>query len=235
MSFIRSFTTICSAPRPPGGGLQHWAMRALSASISLTDMVVSVPFDCPRTLLGAGSSDGSTGAGSSVASGILLSSAAIRSVLKSGFLVTFGAGFFGLASACFGLAGFSSFLASTLGAGFGVSALSSALGFSSGFGLSSGLSALAVSSSGLVASFTASGFGSLGFPASGASSLASAMPALILVTSDGVARSTGMAMSGACSILAAGKATSAKSRIAVCSAAEMKVLLPMMLSVRDFP
>ena len=130
LSFIRSCTTICSAPSPPGGGLQHWAMRALSASISFTDMVISVPFDWPCTFFGAGSSEGSTGAASLAASGILLSRAAIRSVLKSRFGFG-GAGFFGGLCASVCLAGFSSvFFASGLGAGgFGVSAF-----FSSGLG-----------------------------------------------------------------------------------------------------
>ena len=52
-------------------------MRALSASISLTDIVICVPFDCPRTGFG-GASTGSSGFGSWAASGILLSSAAMR-------------------------------------------------------------------------------------------------------------------------------------------------------------
>ncbi len=213
-------------------------MRALSASISLTDMVVSVPFDCPRTLLGAGSSDGSTGAGSFVASGILLSSAAIRSVLKSGFLALSARAFSAWLRPAFGLAGFSSLLGVGLGRGlFGVSALSSAwallrlrlvlrlrrpggLVFGLRLGLLHRLGLLLLGLAGQRRVVLGVGHG----------------PALILVTSDGVARSIGMATSGACSILAAGKATSAKSRIAVCSAAEMKVLLLMTrFGLRDVP
>src|SRR5512134_1455633 len=92
-------------------------MRARSASISLTDIVASVPFDCPLTLLGV-SSEGTTGAGAFAASGILLSNAVIRSVSKSRFLAG-GAGFLG-ADACLGLASFGSgFFAACFGVSFG--------------------------------------------------------------------------------------------------------------------
>src|SRR5438045_1349850 len=84
-------------------------------------------------------------------------------------------------------------------------------------------------------SLTAGGFGWWGFAAMGASSLASAMPALILVNSDGLRMSIGtywiMGLSDACP---AGNSTTAQSRMARCSAMEMKALFRMIFALLRF-
>src|SRR6476620_3396601 len=101
---------IASAPRPPGGGLQHCAILARSASISLTAMVIRLPLDCPFTGFLGVFRGGSIACGSFAASGILLSSAASRSALTSRLVSAWGAGLgFGLSL------GFSGFASAFLG------------------------------------------------------------------------------------------------------------------------